>query len=91
MSATRWFCWGSLLLAGCSGSGVALGPCDDLCRELVQTCDYQAFPTLESCLEGCSYYQSEGADVPGQLTCVQGAACDTFAIVECEHQYGLPQ
>lgn len=80
-----------LLLAGCSGSGVANGPCDDMCRELVQTCGYAAFPDLSSCLDGCAYDSSQGADVAGQAQCVIDSQCDTFAIVECQHVYGLDQ
>lgn len=92
MSRTRWVLGALAVLftaqVACTGSSVGQ-TCDSLCRELVQTCDYQAYPTLESCMEGCGYYESEGADVEGQLACVQAAACDTFAIVECEHAYGL--
>jgi hypothetical protein len=80
-----------LLVSACSGSGVGLGPCDDMCRELVQTCGYAAFPDLQSCLDGCSYNESQGADIPNQAQCVADAACDTFLIVECEHAYGLDQ
>ena len=81
-----------LLLTGCSGSGVGTDQtCDDMCRILVQDCGLAAFPDLGSCLDGCNYYDSEGADVEGQLQCVTDAACDTFLIVECEHAYGLEQ
>ena len=80
-----------VLLVACSGSGVASGPCDDMCRELVQSCDYAAFPDLNSCLDGCTYNEGLGADITGQTQCVLDAACDTFEIVECEHAYGLDQ
>lgn len=83
----RWL-WVGCLALGCSGSG-ASGPCNDLCAELVNTCDYQAFPNLGSCLDGCEFNSAQGADIPGQLACVRAAACDTFAVVECEHTYGL--
>lgn len=84
-------------LAGCNGgeSSVLLdGPCGDMCRVLVQDCAYAAFPTVESCFEGCLYAEEEGAAVDAQSTCVQAAApeagtCDTFAIVECEHAHGI--
>ena len=79
-----------LVLTACTGSGVG-ATCEVLCRELVQTCDYQAFPSLASCMDGCDYAEAEGADIEGQLTCIQDAACDTFAVVECEHTYGLEQ
>jgi hypothetical protein len=77
-----------IVLAGC-GPKAASGPCNTLCAELVGTCDVAAFPDETSCLEGCLYDQDQGADVDGELTCVQAASCDLFAIVECEHQYGL--
>ena len=80
-----------VLLAGCTGSGVADGPCDDMCRNLVQTCGYAAFPDLQSCLDGCTYNESQGAQIADQAQCVADAACDTFLIVECEHMYGLDQ
>ncbi len=82
----------TLLLAlqvACSGSGAAEGPCDDMCRELVQACEYAAFPDLESCLSGCNYERDQGADVAQQATCVADAMCDTFLIVECQQSYGL--
>lgn len=83
-------------LVGCKDgeSAVALeGPCGDMCRDLVQDCGYAAFPTIESCFEGCLYAEEEGADVDAQAACVDGAtqtgSCDTFAIVECEHAHGI--
>lgn len=80
----------AVLLTACSGSGVGQDTtCDDLCDTLVNDCAYAAFPNLGSCLDGCAFYQEEGADVGGQLACVDEAACDTFAIVECEHEFGL--
>ncbi len=79
------------LVSACSGSGVARTACDDLCDDLVSTCGYAAFPDPDSCLSGCAYYDANGADVAGQASCVEDAACDTFLIVECEHEYGLEQ
>ncbi len=76
------------LLGGCSTSSGVTGPCDELCRELVQECGFTAYPSRESCYQGCDYNQEQGADIDAQLTCVQAAACDTFAIVECEHAHG---
>lgn len=76
-----------LLLLAC-GAAVEKEPCELLCDELYQTCEYDAFPTYESCLQGCAYQQSEGADMKGQQACVDQAECDTFAILECEHTYG---
>ena len=63
--------------------------CQDLCSELITSCGYTAFPSTESCLQGCSWNESEGAAIAEQLACVQDAACDTFLIVECEHEYGV--
>ena len=63
--------------------------CDTLCRELVQSCGYAAYPDLESCRQGCEYASEQGADIVGQQQCIVDAACDTFAIVECEHVYGV--
>ncbi len=63
--------------------------CQDLCEQLVETCSYGAYPRFDSCLQGCAWYEEQGADVTGELACVQDAACDTFLIVECEHEYGL--
>lgn len=83
------------LLAACNGgeSAVALqGPCGDMCKNLVQDCQYAAFPTMESCFEGCLYAEEQGADVDSQSTCISSAVtdtCDTFAIVECEHAHGI--
>ena len=39
-------------------------------------------------MQGCLYNADEGSDIEGQFDCVVEAACDTFAIVECEHQFG---
>ena len=62
--------------------------CEQLCDELVQTCEFGAYPSYESCAQGCAYQRSEGADMRGQLRCITNAACDEFAILECEHKFG---
>jgi hypothetical protein len=80
--------WTVALASGCKGQK-ADAACDDLCRELVDVCDYAAFPDLSSCLQGCTYNFDEGADIEGQLDCVYAAECDTFTIVECEHDFGV--
>ena len=77
----------SALFLGCSSGGTP-STCYTLCQELVQTCDYDAFPTFQSCEEGCVYKQEEGADIESQLTCIQEAECNEFAVIECEHTYG---
>ena len=77
-----------LLLFGCAGGGAPLTACDQLCDELMDECSYPAFPSLESCRQGCAYNETEGADTDEHLACVEEAACNTFAIVECENQHG---
>ena len=77
-----------LLLCSCSGDSAPITPCDQLCDELLDECNYPAFPDPESCLQGCAYNESEGADSEAHLACVEEAACDTFAIVECENHHG---
>jgi hypothetical protein len=65
--------------------------CDGLCRELVQSCGYAAYPSLDSCRQGCEYAAEQGADIVGEEECIINAECDTFAIVECEHVYGVQE
>jgi hypothetical protein len=90
---TTFFLLGLLTACADSESPLALqGPCGDMCRDLVQDCQYAAFPTIESCFEGCLYAEDQGADVDAQATCISGAVtdtCDTFAILECEHAHGI--
>lgn len=85
--------WKGILLIGviaCATEKATVeSACNDLCNELQGTCDYDAFPDYRSCREGCAYYQEEGVDIEEQLSCVQDAECDTFAVLECENQYGL--
>jgi len=76
-------------VAGCNQSSLSQDACHDLCTELMTACDYDAFPNLQSCLSGCEWNVEQGADIDGQLTCVQAATCNTFEIMECEHAYGL--
>jgi hypothetical protein len=79
--------WAWLLLVSCKQAVI----CEDLCRDLVVDCNYAAFPSLQSCEEGCAYNEKQGADIEGQLSCVEKANCDTFLIVECEHRFGPPE
>ena len=76
------------LLTGCATTEDQYGVCKEMCNELVGTCDYAAFPSYDSCLEGCAYNEEQGADIEAQNECIQTAECDTFAIIECENQYG---
>jgi len=79
-----------LLLAACVGGPEPLEPaCVDTCEILVGTCGVEAFPDLGSCQEGCRYASQEGADVVSYAQCVDLAACDTFALISCEHDFGL--
>ncbi len=61
--------------------------CDQVCEELVMTCEYAAFPDYASCQEGCLYNEERGVNTRGQLKCFTDAQCNTFAVLECEHQY----
>ncbi|MBM4365387.1 MAG: hypothetical protein FJ102_04180 [Deltaproteobacteria bacterium] len=61
--------------------------CDQLCEELVMTCEYAAFPDFQSCQKGCLYDEEQGANTDGMLRCVSEAECSTFDVLECEHQY----
>lgn len=64
-------------------------PCENLCDELYRQCAFTAFPSYESCLEGCVYNEEElGSDTKAFLECVEGAECDEFTVMECEHQHG---
>jgi len=76
--------WAWLLLLSCKQAVI----CEDLCRDLVVGCNYDAFPSLQSCEVGCAYNEKQGADIEGQLSCVEKAECDTFRILECEHRFG---
>lgn len=77
-----------ILGSGCQEPDPNQETCEELCDQLVDTCQYAAFPDAGSCVQGCLYNASLGGDVEGQLDCVFFAQCDTFAIVECEHQHG---
>jgi hypothetical protein len=77
------------LLVACSQKEVVNVPqeCTDLCRELVTECGYEAYPTLDSCLQGCVYrIEEENLDMVEQAECVLDAGCDTFEIIECENE-----
>ena len=77
-----------LALAACSQKTPEAEACEELCFELVSHCAYEAYPSTESCMQGCLYDVSLGGDPIGMLPCVQAANCDEFAVVECEHVYG---
>jgi hypothetical protein len=62
--------------------------CDDMCRNLVQDCSIEAYPTFDSCIQGCLYESDQGGDIKSQWACVQEASCDEFEIIECQAAYG---
>jgi hypothetical protein len=80
---------GSLLVfavAGCAERSEGRAPeCVSLCEELVGNCGFDAYPSVDSCLQGCAWNLDQGVDVDAQDQCVSDAECDTFAIIECEH------
>ena len=60
--------WGALIalaiMPGCNETEESV--CDSLCRELVQSCGYAAYPDLDSCRQGCEYASEQGSDIVGQ-------------------------
>ncbi len=77
-----------VLLTSCETESESSTTCDDICEELYNVCLYEAYPTLDSCQQGCLYEESEGADMESYLTCIEEAACDTFEILDCERELG---
>lgn len=63
--------------------------CNTICTELVMNCAYEAYPGMNSCLQGCLYKTEQGAKMDRAQTCIEQADCDTFAIIECEHAEGV--
>lgn len=63
--------------------------CENICDELVNNCMYDAYPTKDSCLQGCLYKSQQGAQMERAEACVLNAECDTFEIIECEHAEGV--
>jgi hypothetical protein len=63
--------------------------CIRSCDQLVNTCGIEAYPDLSSCHDGCRYAVQEGADIASYASCVELATCDPFALVACEHDFGL--
>lgn len=72
-----------LLAAGCSKEL----PCESLCQTLVMDCEYAAYPSLDSCVEGCLYDQDQGADIVGETECMDAAQCDPIGVVECAREF----
>lgn len=73
-----------LWLLGCGPAD----PCEATCVLLVEECGLEAFPSTESCLQGCGYDRESGVDVEAQLTCYEEAACDAFATIACANETG---
>ncbi len=77
--------WITALLA-CAGA-VESSTCDAVCDELYTACAYAAFPSRESCMQGCLYDQEERSVPMGnRLKCYEAAECDTFRIIECSKE-----
>jgi len=78
------------LFLGCDASETEQSVCDKMCSNLVNECEYDAFPDFASCEQGCEYNAEQGADITSQQLCIESAECDTFAILECELAFGDP-
>ncbi len=81
----RWFI---LLFAACADEVDVDEVCQTMCQELVQTCEYDAYPSYESCMQGCAYEREQGGKIEPQSQCIVKAKCDAFEIVDCQHKYG---
>jgi len=84
--------WTPLMFLGlvsCIPQSAADTSCDKICDILVQDCAYDAFPSLDSCWEGCAYQEEENEtyDADAHLECLETSNCDTFAILECSHEF----
>lgn len=62
--------------------------CTAMCEQLVYDCDYQAYPSLASCEQGCAYEVGLGVDVFAEQECLETAACDTFEVLNCVNRFG---
>lgn len=76
------------MLSGCTAQEQE-ETCDTICDELVLSCEYEAYPTRESCLQCCLYKTQQGAKMERAESCILNAECDTFEIIECEHAEGV--
>lgn len=76
------------LVCGCDTAAEEDATCAAMCQELVETCEFTAYPSYESCLQGCAYSRKEGGDMEQESACILKADCDEFAVIECEHAYG---
>lgn len=78
-----------LSLLGCTNQSELDQTCDEMCKELVETCAFSAFPSYDSCMQGCAYQDDQGGNIDGEDKCVLHASCDEAAIIDCEHQFGV--
>lgn len=78
----------ALAASGCSTTDQTDEACDKMCVELFETCEYDAYPSYDSCMAGCAYNRDQGGDVEHEGVCITQAACDEAAIIECEHAWG---
>jgi hypothetical protein len=62
--------------------------CDEVCQELVVRCETEAYPSLDSCQQGCANSWEKGANIDAESSCISDAECNLFEILECEHAYG---
>ena len=62
--------------------------CDEVCHELVVRCETEAYPSLDSCRQGCANNWDRGANIEAESSCISDAECNLFEILECEHAYG---
>lgn len=76
-----------LLLLGCEEQAVET-TCDTLCAHLVTECSFDAYPSMDSCVQGCAWQAEQGGDVEGEWACIEKAGCDAFGVLECEHKFG---
>ena len=82
-----------LLLSACDprndrGDATGWDGCADICNELVSICSYDAYPTEESCIEGCAFEDDQGGRMGDLGRCIDDAGCDTFEILACQRAHG---
>ena len=77
----------ALTVCACAGPPPAKG-CEETCTELVGECSYAAFPSHQSCVEGCLVDAEVGAPVSTLQDCVSDSACDPFRLLECSRAFG---
>ena len=81
------------VLAGCDrGRGRGERPvwdgCEEVCNELVSICSYDAYPTEDSCVEGCTFEDDQGGEMDDLAECIGDANCDTFELLACQRAFG---